>query len=494
MRRRRLSLEAALAREILYQGYTASRQSGFRPYNPARSISRATTMKYIMSAIWVLVMAGYAFTLRIARTWSPLGMVLMYFGWGGTLIVSNLLPAASAVQGSSYMRDALYILPVEEEELRAKFARAFISLVDYPLIAVIVGSIIASAVVGSPYPAIGALFGSEVAVIVIELTILAFSSGPRSQARLMASRALSAFLPLIFIAFLVSPMYMSSIGSSAPPFLSFLPILSGAYATSPVGIASTAAWLALLGYYAYRELPHASLRILYAGAPGAIVRRVRAGWRIVRSRTLAILRADLQMAFRSVMVSALMGPLIIFIIFLVESYSVPAGALAATASVYGIEVAYLTIFVPYSLYAIEVRGAAAMRSLPVTKVSLALPKVLLLAVVYYAFEGTLAVAVWARGISPAYVVPLLAGVLAPASSVPAAGIMFERTLREGGSLSTLQAILYLLLVSLLVGIPYGAYYAASILLRSEIPGVVAMVVMGAVEFSMLMYALHRYDR
>ena len=492
MGRRRLTLEEALAREILYQGFTASRRSGFRPYNTRRALSRASRMKYVLSAIWLFVMLGYSFALRASRSWSPLGATMSYFGFGGMLVASNLLPAASAVQGSSYIRDVMYLLPIDEQELRAKFARAFFSLIDYPLLALVAGAVAASWILGAPYPALGAAFGSEAAILVAELTIFALSSSARSSGGLIASRAAAALLPLIFLVPLLSPTYISA-GGYAPRFLALLPLTSGAYVGSPIGTASAALWLALLGYYAWRWLPGASLRILYAGAPAALGRRVKAGWSVVRSRTLAILRADLQMAFRSVFASALLGPIIVFVVFLVESYSVPASALAAMASIYGIEIAYITIIIPYSLYAVEVGGAAAMRSLPITKVSLALPKVLLLVLEYYLFEGAFVTALWLRGLSPVHVIPLLAGVLAPASSVPAAGIMFEATLREGGSLSALQAVLYMLGVSVLVGIPYGVYYAASIILGDAALGTVAMVVIGAIEFSALMYVLHTYD-
>lgn len=493
MRGGRLTLERALAREILYQGYTASRQSGFRPTNPVRSVSRANTMKYALGSIWLIVIVGYSFALRFERA-APLGMMLIYFGWGGLLIVSNLLPASYAVQGSSYMRDALYLLPIDEGELERMFARAFMSLIDYPLVALLAGSALASAIVGAPYPFLGVVFGIEVAIIAIEATIFAFSSASKSQAKSYAMRALSALLPLIFLIFLISPAYFAGIDASRYAPLEFLPLASGAFIYSPIGAAFTAIWAALLGYYAYTRLPSAALRILHASSPATIAKRVRGGWRIIRSRTLAILRADIQMSARSVMASMLVVPFVLFVVFMVTTYNAPPGVLGAMSAYYGIEIAYFTIFIPYSLYAIEVRGAAAMRTLPVTRVSMALPKILLLLVVYYAFEGTFSAAMALRGVGPAYVAPLLAGVLAPASSIPAAGIMFERTLREGGSLSTLQAVLNFILISLLVGVPYGIYYAVLYATGSELLGIASMVSAGAAEFSALMYSLSRYGR
>jgi len=491
LRGRRLTLERALAREILYQGYTASRQSGLRPTNPMRSVSRANTMKYVLSAIWLIALIGYSFALRFERA-TPLGMMLLFFGWGGILIVSNLLPASYAVQGSSYMRDALYLLPIDEGGLEPTFARAFISLIDYPLVALLAGSVVASAIIGAPYPFLGTIFGIEVAIIAIEVTIFAFSSASKSQTRSYAMRALSAFLPLIFVMFMISPTYFMGIDVSRYTLLEFLPLASGAFLYSPVGVAFTAIWAALLGYYAYTRLPSAALRILHASSPAAIAKRVRGGWRIIRSRTLAILRADIQMSVRSVMISMLVVPFVLFVIFMMTTYTTPPAVLGAMSAYYGIEIAYFTIFVPYSLYAIEVRGAAAMRTLPVTRVSMALPKVLLLLVVYYAFEGAFSAAMAFRGVGPAYIVPLLAGFLAPASSIPAAGIMFERTLREGGSLGTLQAILNFIMISLLVGVPYGIYYAVLYVTGVELLGIASMMAAGAVEFSVLMYLLSRY--
>ncbi len=484
-------LKGAIAREILYQGYAASRQSGFRPYNTARTIRSAATSKYSLSAIGFLMMILFGFMLRFVPT-SPLGAQLIYFGVGGLFVSSSALPTAYAVQGSSNVRDFLYLLPLEEEDVRRHVRRAFESLFDYPLLAAVAGSALASAISLEPYPLLGALLGSESAVLVIEAVVIAQSSYSASMAGAVARRSVASLIPLVFTIPMICMSCMSR--ASAPSALAFLPLVSGAYIFSPAGAVTTALWLGVLGYLARRWMPSAALRILSPGPiAGPSARGALRGWRILRSRTLAILRADLQMSRRSLLASALIGPIVMAGILLAESYQVPRASLGYLITIYGIEMAYLTIITPYSLYAVEVRGASALRSLPITKVDLALPKIAILAIVYYALEGSLMALAWIRGLDPVYLLPFLAGVLGPASSVPAAGIMFEWTLRSGGSLSTLQAMAYLLLVSLLVGLPYGVYYALYAILGEELLGVEWMVAIGAVEFAALMLVLRSYD-
>ncbi len=490
----KISIEEAISREILLAGYTVSRQTGFRPANLRRAIRNIRLTKLIYSALFSGYVALFSALSKLAgQFFSPFVSSLFIFSMSGLGISGMLVPLSYAVYGLNNARDFLMTTPLDIEQIHRLVGRAIFKTIDYILYGIVGTSLVLGLAFSKLYIAYSAALGASLGFLfqLISLEV----SYRRTKASSMVARGISSLAMFVFlIPIMISGALYKITLEELKPFF-FVPPICAAFGNSVYGSIASVAWIAAFAYGIYRLLPDASWKLI-SGPPSAFFRevskKVSEGWKIVRSQTLAILRADFQAAGRSILASLIVGPSIVFIVVLFNSIS--SKATASLAFALGIEMAYLSILLPYAFYALEMRGASVLRMMPISKVKIALPKLLLLFITYYIYEGGLAAVMLIKGLSVSALLPFLAGFLAPASSVPLTGIIFEEILKSGGSISFLLSAIFFVISIAVVAIPYAIYFIFYIFLKYSLMASLGyMNLAGLLEFSTFVFILSRYD-
>jgi len=500
-----LSLERAVGRELILSGYVASRQTGFKPANPQRSLSYVRGTRSFIALLYggmvllfsLMMLPAFEHATSTGGSNFAFNHSLLLFSWGGLAMSTTMLPLIYVIFGTTSVRDFLLTLPIERERVEKLVAKGLFSSIDTLVYSLLGFSLLAGVIVGSPIPVAATALGAAAGLLLVLGLISLVRVRPRGLGRTAALRSVVAVVPLVFVLPLMFSGYIMLHPVAVPAFMSFLPLVSMAYIWTPEGGAFTLIWLGVLTYVAYWLLPRASMKLLSGGPSGLLPQQAAKalrGWNIGRSKMLAMMKADFQIAVRSILLSVIVVPIIVFLVFLGDAYGAAPSAFAPMVYTLGLENAYLALIVPYAFYALEMRGASVIRLLPLSRLRIALPKMLVLVIFYYLYQLSLVAVMEIKGISLVLALPFLAGFLGPAAGVPLTGLMFERTLKAGGAASMSASILYFLAVSVAVGSSFAVYFALSVLGYPLALSLAGMILAGLAELALFSYLLGRYDR
>ncbi len=492
---KRVSIEDALAREFLVTGYIAARQTGFRPSNLRRSIRNVRFTKIIYTVIFSFYIALFAlFTSFKQIGFGVFAASMLTFAMSGLSVSSMMTPLSYAIYGSTNIRDFLLSTSLDADQIHRLVGKAIFKTVDYIVYGTLGVSLIMSLVFKEFYiffsVAIGLSLGMLLQLAALELSY----RRSRTRASSVATRSVASLLPMVFIIpiFLSGTLYRLSLSSLSSFY--FIPPISAAFGNSLYGAITNLFWIAVFVYGVYRLIPDVSWKLV-SGPPSAffpvLAKKVSKEWKIIRSKTLALLRADFQAASRSLLGALIGGPLIVFLVILMNGIS--SSASNVLAFTLGIEMAYLSIMIPYAFYAMEMRGASALRMLPLSKVKIALPKLLLLLITYYLYEGSLTVVMLIKHAGILSMLPFLIGFFGPAASIPMTGIIFEETLKSGGSPTVMLTIAFFMVSAIIVAVPYAVYFLIRFFGLGLFNSIIAMVITGMLEFIVLTFLLSLYD-
>ncbi|MGC9211308.1 MAG: hypothetical protein ACP5FU_04055 [Nitrososphaeria archaeon] len=494
---KKVSLEDALARELLVVGYIAARQTGFRPSNLRRSIRNVKFTKIIYTVIFSFYIALFSlFTSFKQIGFGVFAASMLIFAMSGLSVSSMMTPLSYAIYGSNNIRDFLLSTSLDAEQIHRLVGKAIFKTVDYIIYGTFGVSLIMSIIFKEFYilfsVAMGLSLGMLLQLAALELSYIR----SKSMASSVATRSAVSLLPIVFLIpiFLSGTLYRLNLSSISSFY--FIPPLSAAFGNSLHGAITSFFWITVFGYGVYRLIPDVSWKLI-SGPPSAffpiLTKKVSNRWKITSSKTLALLRADFQAASRSLLGALIGGPLIVFLVILMNGAASSASSLNVLSFTLGVEMAYLSIMIPYAFYAMEMRGASALRMLPLSKVKIALPKLLLLLITYFLYEGSLTVVMLIKHASILNMLPFLLGFFGPAASIPMTGIIFEETLKSGGSPTVTLSIAFFLISAIIVAVPYTVYFIMTLFRMGYFESLLAMIVTGALEFSILMFILSLYD-
>ena len=494
---KKISLDEALARELLVAGYIAARQTGFRPSNLRRSIRNVRLTKIIYTLMFSFYVGLFAFLTSFKQV--SLGVFagsMLVFGMGGLSVTSMMTPLSYAIYGSTNIRDFLMSTSLDLEDLHRIVGKAIFKTVDYIVYGTIGVSFIMSLIFKAFYVFFSVVMGISLGML-LQLVALELSyRRSKTMVSSVATRSVASLLPIIFVIPLILSGIIYRISLSSLEQLNFVPPISAAFGNTISGALVSVFWIAVFGYGVYRLIPDVSWKLI-SGPPSAffpiLTKKVSNKWKIISSKTLALLRADFQAASRSLLGALIAGPLIVFLVILMNGVASSASALNVLSFTLGIEMAYLSILIPYAFYAMEMRGASVLRMLPLSKVKIALPKLLLLLITYYLYEGSLATVIVIKHGSILSMLPFLIGFFGPAASIPMTGIIFEETLKSGGSPTVTLSIAFFLISAIIVAVPYSVYFIMMFFRMGYFESIFAMIVTGVLEFSILMFILSLYD-
>ncbi|MGC9208992.1 MAG: hypothetical protein ACP5GH_03960 [Nitrososphaeria archaeon] len=504
---KRITLEEAIAREISVLAYTAMRQTGFKPLSIRRSFRTIRFQKILIAGIFlfVFIVLGVAGHLRPASStyqkpfMGPAFIVAYLFSLSGLAISMLLLPLSYAVYATTSLRDFLATLPLDENEVQRKVLLSIIKLVDYPLISVLMGALADSMILRSPFYVLAALTGVSLAFFLAFLSIdLVYWSRGRSPTVSTLVRILGGLPMLFFLLFLYAGNALSFLSQSQIDELFFAPPFSIISLYTPLGLAFTVLWMILPAAWVLRKAPQIAWRLIgeypvaFFPQPRA-PRAISVRWRIYRSKTLALMMADLRGAKRSLVASFVTVLIIVASTLVSGGYSVSPSNAPALIDVEGLELAFLSIMIPLAFYYAETRGAWVLRIMPISRTAIAIPKLLLTVLSYYIFMSAIAILALLKHVSFVVLLPFIFGVLGPLSSVPLIGIIFEEIYKSGGALSMLFTAAGYLASGIVVGLPFAVYFILEYFKMPVLTSLVAMVLSGALEFSSLMLVLHLYD-
>ncbi len=118
-------------RELLFQGYTASRLSGMRPSNSRSAIRASKWNKVILSVTYGGILAAMSVISYIIGR--PYSSSLEAFVWSFFMVTISSLNMSFATQQSGYIRDLLLTLSVNDSDFSRIASLSFFMTMDFPV-------------------------------------------------------------------------------------------------------------------------------------------------------------------------------------------------------------------------------------------------------------------------------------------------------------------------------------------------------------------------
>ncbi|ABW01230.1 hypothetical protein [Caldivirga maquilingensis] len=484
-------LASVLSKELMYQGYTASRVSGLRPMNIERAVRAARINKIILSALmgfYVGLMGIIPYALK-----RPSVSLIETLTGSFFIIFSSLLNVAFSLQQIDNVRSLLATLPLEPRIVKSASTLSLFMIMDIPTyVSIAVSTLISVIMGGIPYPLLGTLQGISLGVIVasgfIIITERASSTISRSVSRIIGMIPIMLAVLILGYAVNINPSQLN-------PALSLIPVTSGLFINGlNASFYLTIVYTVAFTLAAYLMLRRVSDRILESNVQVQVIKASEfKGFRI-RNPLMALVRVDLTQSFRSRMAGIWAIPVSYWVIIV---FTVIAGGVRLNPMLlltYVIELSAIIAFIPYALYLSELRGAVVFRLLPITPLRNLASKLLVTLIAYYVAMVPISVLMIIYGlpISLQAVVILAFGLPMAATGVMA--ILFELNIREGSVSSVSLMIIYALVMIIIEGLPAAALIIAHIMIGGYALPSLIMFLVSAVEFLMALMVLARLSR
>ncbi|MEM4102916.1 MAG: hypothetical protein QXN78_05910, partial [Conexivisphaerales archaeon] len=169
-------VSSTVYRELLFQGYTASRLSGMKPSNSRSAIRASKWNKIILSITYSGILALMSVISYIIGR--PYSSSLESFVWSFFMVTISSLNLSFATQQSSYIKDLLLTLSVNEGDFSRIATLSFFMTMDFPVYsAIVVTAIISLLFGGFPYPFMGSIQGIAIGIATSSVFVIVGSKG-----------------------------------------------------------------------------------------------------------------------------------------------------------------------------------------------------------------------------------------------------------------------------------------------------------------------------
>lgn len=478
-------------RELLFQGYTASRLSGMKPSNARSAVRASKWNKIILSAVYGAILAAMSVMSYIVGR--PYSSSLEAFVWSYFMVTVSSLNISFATQQSGYINDLLLTLSVNENDFSKIATLSFFMTMDFPIYsAVAITAAISLVFGGFPYAFMGAVQGIALGIATSSGFVLLSSRGA-SRPRMRSVFRIFSIVPLLIVV-MFSGYIMEINPASMNHALSLFPITSTFFGGSGViyalvTVIYTTAFIALAA-------------LLFFMASGLIISsqevyssyRGRARSFKIRGSISALLRVDMVQSFRSRIAGIWALPFGYLVAAIASAFSngsyISRNTFMFIVS-YPLVLGVMLSFLPYALYLSEIRGAIAFRILPISPIRNLLSKEVIALIAYYVAEVPMMALLLIYHAPMMALIPLFLGFGPLFASTAFMAVFFEKTVKEGGALSTLYTIIYGMVTLVIDAIPLGSFVVAYLLMQSYISSSIIMLAVSVAEAAALMVQLSR---
>lgn len=478
-------------RELLFQGYTASRLSGMKPSNARSAVRASKWNKIMLSTIYGAILAAMSVISYIVGR--PYSSSLEAFVWSYFMVTVSSLNMSFATQQSGYIKDLLLTLSVNESDFSKIATLSFFMTMDFPIYsAVAVTAVISIVFGGFPYAFMGAVQGIALGIATSSGFVMLSSRGA-SRPRMRSLFRVFSIVPLLIVV-MFSGYIMEISPVSMNHELSLFPITStffgGSLVYALVTVIYTVAFIALAALLFFR----ASGLIISSQEVFSSYRRKAAQGFKIRGRISALLKVDMVQSFRSRIAGIWALPFGYLVAAIASAFSngsyISRNTFMFIVS-YPLVLGIMLSFLPYALYLSEIRGAIAFRILPISPIRNLLSKEVIAIIAYYVAEVPMMVLLLAYHAQIQALMPLVLGFGPLFASTAFMAIFFEKTVREGGALSTLYTIIYGMVTLMIDAIPLGSFIIAYLLMHSYISSSIIMLAVSVAEAVIMMVPLSR---
>jgi predicted permease len=479
----------SVTKELLYQGYVASRLTGLTPANVKRAIKSALFSKYYIAFIFAAFLVGITLQMRFSSVRNQILFPVGVFAWFIVPVYINMMQISYGASAGPQIRELLLMLPLKEKDIESIAAKSILSVLRLPLI-------VSFAVLLSTFALLGiwvgiagildAVLSFSAAMSVVSLTFTLFrklGSGSLSS----ISRGIVA-LPIALMALLYG--YIQSINLTLNqteklfvPVLNLAGVMEGNIVS--LGFASSYSILALAGsYFAFR---HVSLSIL---SPVEYSSNKIGSFKVrLRRPELALIFSDFRVVLRSPRLSGLLLVPVVYALSAVFAGFVqgrstvdPVGSkifLVANAFPVGL----ISSFFPYVLYLAEFKGFSYMYLLPLGKFTNLKSKLYVSLGFYGISAAILGAGFYISSGNPQYLIPLACLSLPVLSCVFYTSLHFSKSVRNlvMGTIGLTNQIVYSMINAILFGIPASVYFVGIFLTNSLVAPVPYVILISIVE-------------
>lgn len=483
-------LASVLSRELMYQGYTASRISGLRPMNIERAVKMSRINKIILSVLmgfYVGLMGAIPYALK-----RPSVSLIETLTGSFFIIFSSLLNVTFSLQQIDNVRSLLVTLPIEPRLIRLISMLSLFMMMDTPIYVSIAVSVLLSIIMGGiPYPLLGTLQGVSLGVILAAGFILI---AEKASGAIRGFSRITAVIP-IMIAVIILGYAININPSQLNPILSLMPVTSGLF----INGLNTAFYLTIIYTVAfiiaaYLMLQRVGNEILEYTVQFQVVKASGFKGFKIRNPLMALIRVDLIQSFRSRMAGIWAIPVSYWVVIV---FTVVTGGVRLSPALlltYVIELSAIMAFIPYTLYLSELRGAIAFRLLPITPLRNLASKLLVTLIAYYVAMMPISVLILVYKLPINLQVPVVLAFGLPMAAAGAMANLFELSMREGSASSILIMILYALVIMIIEGLPTAALIITHMMIGGYVIPSFIMFLISMVEFLIMLVVLTRLSK
>jgi predicted permease len=492
------SLTAYLYREIVFQGYAATRLTGLSASNVKRLIRNARFSKYGLSGVY-----GFVFVLVIIGTLleGPASYQIFpieAFLWVFLFVFVSGIQLSYGASAGPQIRDVLATLPLSIREIQRFAVVALLKTMDLPLVVAFTVLVVGGLFTGLE----GLLAGLLAGVLALSLALLGIALLMRvfrrfsTISRVGSLLRMISVLPIVLISLLSGSIVRLKFNFSGGP-AALVPIinLGGVVSGDTFSLIAASCYTliaAVLGYISFRDTTVLLL------SPYAPTGRVKGRFNIkLRNPITSIVITDFRQVLRSPRLIGVFLVPIVFILILVFDVVTGSGEKGGVAfSLFFLQsilpVAFVTSYIPYVLYFSELKAYAYFKILPISKYTNILSKIFVTLLFYLGSASLMAYAVFRLVGSLSVIWPIYTLFLPIIASVLVTSIYFYFSVKSMslGVTSVSTNIIYTVINAIVFGIPVIAYFAAPLFEPGTFSPVFYMFLASIAEIAVLLVMVY----
>lgn len=491
-------LVKSVVKELLYQGYVASRLTGMTPGDIKKAI-RASKRSRIFIAVpfaivlLIIVFEGYFFFRR-----SPLLFPLAVLTWTFIPTFVTVVQLSYGASAGPQIREFLSTLPIDKEKVDGIAAGAIINSLGYSIIAPIAILLISIPLVGG-WLAISGLIADAISIslaLILVSIIMSIYRKLGATNRLSAAIRIGITIPILLLSlsfgyFQTADVRLDAVEATFVPILNLAGVATGNLEALAISLLYAAA-ICLVGYIAFMRTSVSLLSPLELFSSHIGKFNVK-----VRSASMALILADFKQITRSPRLAGFIAvPFLYVLVTIFQSFSFHSSGVVGilqrqiqfVSNV--LPVVAISSFLAYVLYLTEMRGFACIETLPLGKFTNVKGKIIVVLTFYLA-------SVLVMGLSYLYfgegiiILPMLAMVLTVAASIIYTALYFRYSVRSMmvGVVGFLNQAVYTVVNMLVFGIPAAIYTIGLFLTSNFITPLPYLLIASLVELLLLSWLL-----
>ena len=468
-------LVKSVVKELLYQGYVASRLTGMTPGDIKKAI-RASNRSRIFIAVpfaivlLVIVLEGYFFFKG-----NPLLFPLAVLTWTFMPTFVTVIQLSYGASAGPQIREFLSTLPIEREKVDGIAAGAIINALSYSIIAPVAILLISTPVVGV-WRMISGLIADAISVslalILVSLMMKVYRKAGSTN-RLSAIIRIGIVIPILLLSlsfgyFQTSVIRLNSIEETFVPILNLAGVALGNVDALSFSILYCVI-ICFLGYVAFKK---ASISLL---SPLELVSSKIGRFNVtVRSPSIAMILADFRQITRSPRLAGFIAvPFIYVLITIFQGFTFRSTGVKNILQTQVqfvsnvLPVVAISSFLAYVLYLTEMRGFAYLETLPLSVYTNVKSKLIVVLTFYLASVSIMGLSYLYFG-NGVIILPMLIMSLSVAASVFYTALYFRYSVRSMmvGVVGILNQAVFTVVNLFVFGIP-AAIYSAGLFLTNN---------------------------